>query len=197
MSPWFIAINKSFDRFEKIRVRARALVVFAVKGYRLKKVGVGCKIRGAHHIALGTNVSIGDYCWIEAIYTYKGIKFKPRLWIGDNVALSDFVHISCAHDINIGADCLIGSKVFIGDHNHGSTHNEIEILSVAPAKRALCDVMEITIGEKCWICDGVVILAGTQLAPCSIIAANSVVRLTVDRPALIAGAPARVIRYFD
>ena len=117
--------------------------------------------------------------------------------IGDNVALSDLSHISCVSDISIGANCLIGSKVYIGDHNHGSLSNQHEVLNIPPAHRCLGDIKSIFIGENSWICDGVVILAGTRLAAGTVVGANSVVRLSVERPALIAGVPARVIKYFD
>jgi acetyltransferase-like isoleucine patch superfamily enzyme len=111
--------------------------------------------------------------------------------------VSDLTHISCVSKIDIGDDCLIGSKVYIGDHSHGTLADTSEVLNIAPARRHLGDIGEVTIGAKTWICDGAVILAGTVLAQSSIVAANSVVRLKESRPALIGGVPARVIRYLD
>jgi acetyltransferase-like isoleucine patch superfamily enzyme len=55
----------------------------------------------------------------------------------------------------------------------------------------------IDIGAGTWICDGAVILAGTSVGAGSIIGANSVVKLRETRPALIAGAPAKVLRYLN
>jgi lipopolysaccharide O-acetyltransferase len=119
------------------------------------------------------------------------------LVLGSRVAISDFTHISCVERIEIGDDCLLGSKVYIGDHSHGSVADLEQIRDVAPAQRPLSDIAEIIIGEKTWIGDGAVILAGTRIARSSIVGANSVVRLKEERPALIAGVPARVIRYLD
>jgi acetyltransferase-like isoleucine patch superfamily enzyme len=148
-------------------------------------------------MTVGTEVRIGDFCWIEAVASYQGKRYRPRLIIGNRVDLSDLTHISCVEFIQIGDDCLLGSKIYIGDHHHGSVSNIGEIMNVAPAQRPLADISEIIIGEKTWICDGAVILPGTRIGRCSIVGANSVVRLQEDRPALIAGVPARVIRYLD
>ena len=66
-----------------------------------------------------------SFCYLEPLmekaisyHRYQQIKYHPMLNIGDNVALSDLSHISCVDDISIGANCLIGSKVYLGDHNH-------------------------------------------------------------------------------
>ncbi|MCF8008008.1 MAG: hypothetical protein K9K84_11440 [Methylovulum sp.] len=197
MASYFFFTNWLSDQSQKILVRCRSVCFFLIKGHKLKKLGRFTKIRGANWIKFGEGVCIGDFCWIEAVYKYQHKKYQPNLTIGDNVAISDLSHISCADSIFIGADCLIGSKVYIGDHNHGSLSNLNELLVTPPALRHLSDLMPISIGEKCWICDGVVILAGTQLAAGSVVGANSVVKIKSDRPALIAGIPAKIIKYLD
>ena len=166
-------------------------------GINFHKIGKLVKIRGVQNIQAGHRISIGDFCWVETINNYAGEKFTPSLKFGNNVSLSDFVHISCAAQIDIGDNCLIGSRVYIGDHSHGNPSDTKEILNVSPAKRPLGNISSISIGDNSWICDGAVILAGAKLASHSIIGANSVVKLQTNRPALIAGAPAKVIRYLD
>ena len=177
--------------------RLRAIAVYFRTGIRFAGVGRHAKVRGTAHMNVGARVSVGDFCWVEAIASYGGKRYRPRLIIGNGVALSDMTHISCVESIQIGDDCLLGSKIYIGDHNHGSVSDIGELLNVAPARRPLNDIAEIVIGEKTWICDGTVILPGTRIGRCSIVGANSVVRVQEDRPALIAGVPARVIRYLD
>ena len=61
----------------------------------------------------------------------------------------------------------------------------------------LADLDSIEVGAGTWICDGAVILEETKIAAGSVIGANSVVRLREDRAALIAGTPAKVLRYFN
>lgn len=185
------------DRGTVLARRLRATVMYFRTGIRFAAVGRHAKVRGTAHMTVGTKVRIGDFCWIEAVASYRGKQYRPRLVIGDRVALSDLTHISCVEVIQIGSDCLLGSKIYIGDHNHGSVSDIQELMDVAPAQRQLADISGIMIGEKTWICDGAVILPGTRIGRCSIVGANSVVRLQEDRPALIAGVPARVIRYLD
>ncbi|QMV20359.1 acyltransferase [Granulicella sp. 5B5] len=172
-------------------------MVYLFFGVRFRKFGKHSKLFGSDTVTVGTGVTVGDFCWIEAVTQYAGVSFTPNLTIGNRVAISDLTHISCVNKIILGDDCLIGSKVYIGDHSHGSVRDIEEILTVPPARRPLGDVGQISVGAMTWICDGVVILAGTEIAKSSIIAANSVVRLRESRPALIGGAPAKVIRYLD
>lgn len=197
MKPFFSLMGKLASLTGKVLPRLRALLFFMVSGIRFKKLGRMGKIMGRDSIQVGAGVTLGDFCWIEAVESYGGQRFSPVLKIADGVAISDLTHISCLKRIEIGADCLLGSKIYIGDHSHGSVTDLEQLRTVAPAKRPLGDAGEIVIGARTWICDGAVILAGTHIAASSIIAANSVVRLSVERPALIAGVPARVIRYLD
>ena len=109
------------------------------------------------------------------------------------MALSDFVHISAIKYISIGSGTLIGSKVYIGDHSHGHYQDsqkwklEKELI---PLLRPLADEEDIIIGNKCWIGDGVVILAGTDIGNNCVIGANSVVKGSFPPKSLIAGVPA-------
>ena len=146
---------------------------------------------------LGNSVTVGDGCWIEAVVRYGGQLYSPRLVIGDRVAMSNWSHISCAKEIILGEGCLIGSKVFIGDHSHGRAGTDGAGNMTIPSDMPLKDFDSIELGAGTWVCDGAVILAGTKVGPGSVIGANSVVRLKEERAALIAGAPARVVRYLN
>jgi len=178
--------------------RWRALLVRLFLGLNVSKLGFHVKFRGLAHCRFGRNLRIGDFCWIEAVVSYAGISYASELVIGDDVAISDLTHISCAQQIVIGDGCLLGSKIYVGDHTHGPV-DRFTTAEVAkrPALRALANAQAIHIGMNCWIGDGAIILGGTDLAAGSIVAANSVVRLKCDRPALLAGVPARIVRFLD
>lgn len=195
MKAWFNILSICFDCYTKALVVCRVFVFALLHGVRFKKLGQHVKIRGSRFFKVGRNVCVGDFCWIEAVHTYKSFHYSPSLIIGNRVALSDLCHISCAHRIVIGDDCLLGSKIYIGDHNHGSLNMDRLDLEMPPACRHLDDIAEVIIGDNCFICDGAVILAGTSLATGTIVGANSVVKLKTDRPALIAGVPAKIIKY--
>lgn len=186
-----------YDLLLKAGPRLRAKLYWILLGLPLKRIGKSPKLIGSNHYSIAPGVGIGDYAWLECISRYKGNNYSPRLIIGANTALSDFVHVSVAANVSIGSNVLIGSKVYIGDHSHGSTSADQFDCDSAPALRPLADIQKITIEDNVWIGDGVVILAGTKITKGSIIAANSVVRLQTQRASLIAGMPAKIIRDLD
>ncbi|CAJ5743966.1 acetyltransferase [Burkholderia pseudomallei] len=155
--------------------------------------GRASKIFGWRAIRVGKRATIGDACWIQAVERYGGQSFRPSISIGDDVHLSDAVHISAVSSIEIGNGCLLGSRIYIGDHAHGDSADGAH-RAMSPARRPLARVEPIRIGDDCWICDGAVILAGTRLAPGCIVAANAVVRLTADAACVIAGNPATIVK---
>jgi acetyltransferase-like isoleucine patch superfamily enzyme len=140
----------------------------------------------------GADISVGDNCWFEAITEYKGARFTPRLSLGSRTSFSSGVHISAVLGVTIHADCLFGSNVYIGDHSHGSTKAGRVRLDLPPASRPLEDAGEIVIGDRVWVGDGAVILAGTRIGDGCVVGANSVVKGTFPAGSLIVGAPARV-----
>ena len=195
-------IRRLFELRLRIVPRLRAAIYKALLGFPFRRVGKNLRLMGMDAMQIGRDLQVGDYCWIEAVKKYQGLSYMPLLSIGDEVSISSWSHISCAMSIRIGDGCLIGSKVYIGDHSHGlpkaeSLNGSQEHDVPSPAKEKLSKIDSIELGDGCWICDGAVILAGTKLSAGSVVAANSVVRTVSDRPAIIGGAPARVIRYLD
>jgi acetyltransferase-like isoleucine patch superfamily enzyme len=182
-------ITKLMNRFRGIFLAFFGKPHFQSIGKLNKIIGKNIKVE--------QGVSIGDFNWIQTVHKYGDEKFDSIILIGKNTKISDFVHISAVDSIRIGNDCLLGSKIYIGDHSHGDTKNLQEINNVAPSKRKLSNIESIEIGDNTWICDNAVILAGSSIHKCSIISANSVVKIKTNRPALIAGIPAKIIRYLD
>lgn len=187
----------------KVSKALKAKNISFLTGYKFKSVGRNFKFfikpynKKNYNLRIFANARVGDNCWVETVYHYEGSNFEPRLSVGDNICLSDNVHISCVFDINIGKDVLIGSKVYIGDHSHGSYKNgKYKLMS--PARKFLGDIDLIIIGDYCWIGDNSVILAGSDICAGCVIAANSVVKnLKVDKPSLIGGVPAKIIKVFE
>lgn len=52
----------------------------------------------------------------------------------------------------------------------------------------------ITIGEDCWLCGNVIVLAGVTIGNGSVVGAGSVVTKDVPPNCVVAGSPARIIR---
>jgi acetyltransferase-like isoleucine patch superfamily enzyme len=176
----------------------RAHVFLLIFNKKLKRVGRRMKLFGAKHINFGVGFCVGDHCWLEAVTNYRGERFYPSINIGSGVRLSDNVHISCVHSIEICDGVLIGSNVYIGDHSHGSTDSDLHgEFDIPPANRRLGDVESIYIGNNVWIGNGAVILAGAYIPDGSIVGANSVVKSKFQSRAIIAGVPAKEIRKIE
>jgi acetyltransferase-like isoleucine patch superfamily enzyme len=92
--------------------------------------------------------------------------------------------------VSIGDECLIGEYVSIRDADHGSD-------AATPMRLQAHRKAPIRIGRDVWIARGAVILKGVTIGDGAIVAANSVVTRDVPALAVVAGAPARIIKYRD
>jgi acetyltransferase-like isoleucine patch superfamily enzyme len=160
-------------------------------------VGADAVILGAAHISIGEGFVAGSHLWLEATSAHGGPD-QPIISIGKNVTLGDFVRISANARIRIGDDVLMGSKIYIADHNHG--HYDGDAPSdprESPHLRALSSGGEVTVGDRAWIGESVTILRGASIGDGSIIGANSVVTSSIPPLVIAVGSPARVIKRFD
>ncbi len=157
---------------------------------RFAKVGM---LHDPDRISIGEYCSFQDYLYLTAWKNYAGIHFDPIITIGNNGDFGAFNHISCINRIEIGDNCLTGKWVTITDNDHGST--DFMTLRKAPAKRKLYSKGPIVIGNNVWIGDKATVLANVTIGDGAIIAANSVVIKDVPAYSIVAGNPARVVKY--
>ena len=146
---------------------------------------------------MGENFSAGDGFWLEAITDFEGEKFSPTLAIGDNVIISFWGHIAAVNHLEIGSGTLIGSKVIITDHNHGSYGSELHSSPDIPPAHRFLSRGRVVIGKNVWIGDGVVVAPGSEIGDGSIIGANAVVIGRIPSYTIAAGVPARPIKRYD
>ena len=155
---------------------------------RSKKLKIG-------YLSFVDNLKVGNY---NTIYEYVIIK---------NVELGDFTYISKNSEImntNIGKFCSIGeqSKIGLGIHpiNYISTHpifysirkqSQISFTNINLSD----EYKETCIGNDVWVGARVLIIDGVTIGNGAIIAAGSIVTKDVPAYAIVAGVPARVIRY--
>lgn len=162
------------------------------------RVGSSPRLRGLAHMRIGRNFSAGDHLWLEAVTTYAGHTHSPELILGDDINLSDSVHIACLHRIHIGDGLLAGSNVLISDHTHGSYSGPNQSSpDTIPTSRPLHSSGEVILGRNVWLGDGVCVLAGAQIGDGAIIGANSIVRGIIPPATIAVGAPARVVRRWN
>jgi acetyltransferase-like isoleucine patch superfamily enzyme len=153
----------------------------------------GCgKFKNPHYISIGDNVIINERHRFEAWDSYLEDTFSPQIIIGNNVCFNTDIHIGCINKIVIGDNCLFGSRIYITDHDHGTTSSSD--LSLPPIQRKLYSKGPVIIENNVYVGEGVAILSGVTIGENSIIATNAVVTKSVPKNSLVGGVPARVIK---
>jgi acetyltransferase-like isoleucine patch superfamily enzyme len=162
------------------------------------KIGESPYIRGAKSITIGSRFVAGKNLWLEAIHKYEDNHYHPKIIVGNNVSLSDSVHIAATNSIVLGDGVLVGSRVLITDHNHGIYSGQVQSEpGQPPSKRKLSANRGVFIGCNVWIGDGVIVLPGSHIGEGSIIGANSVVTGGIPSKCIAIGSPARPVRSYD
>jgi acetyltransferase-like isoleucine patch superfamily enzyme len=149
------------------------------------------RLVGGQHIFIGNRVSIFWGARVEAVTSYGGRAYFPRIEIGNGVAIGQNFHCTCSKHIKIGENTAITANVTITD-----THHSYENIAI-PIESADLISDSVYIEHSCIIFNGAVILPGTRIGCHSVVGANSVVKGKFDDYCVIAGNPARVIKRYD
>jgi len=142
----------------------------------------GVRIRYA--LCRGLFKKIGKNVWIAP-----GARFGTgdTVEIGDNSGLGENCYISYA---KIGNNVLMGPDFMYLPFNHKFDRTDI------PMKvQGRTEAETLVIGDDVWIGARVVVMPGIKIGKGSIIGAGSVVTKDVPEYAIVAGSPAKVIRY--
>ena len=122
---------------------------------------------------------------------------KKTLFIGRNCEIGDNVHIVAHQSVMIGNNCLLASKIFISDTNHGDYSGDNQASPEVPPNERVLTTRPVTIGNNVWIGENVCILPGVSIGNGSIIGANSVVNRDVPENSIAVGAPAKVVKIYN
>jgi acetyltransferase-like isoleucine patch superfamily enzyme len=181
---------------QTLRSKSFPLKKIEIKSF--KKLGVNFIfgndyiIKNEKYITIGDNFSCSDRFRIEAWDDYQGEHFCPEIIIGNNVCFNTDIHIGCINRIEIGDDCLFGSRIYITDHDHGGTSRDD--IYITPIRRKLISKGPVIIEKNVYVGEGAAILSGVRIGENSIIATNAVVTKDVAKNTVVAGVPARVIK---
>lgn len=167
----------------------------------IENVNVQCKAENSNRIVL----TVGDNCMLYGNYVFEipkgNIKIGSRTFIGGGLFL-------CINEITIGDDVMISWGCTVADNNSHSLIFEERKNDVMDWKRGIeenktgfykdwsnVSSAPITICNKVWIGFNSIILKGVTIGEGAIVAAGSVVTKDVPPYAIVAGNPARIVKY--
>ncbi len=191
-------IEKLFFLLENYRERKiysdKKAILFKSVGSNFN-MGKDYRISGPQYMEIGNSFWCLNRLRLEAIDSYNNENFAPVIKIGDNVNINNDVHIACINRIEIGDNCLLASRIYISDHDHGSFNDES--LKIAPSKRQLISKGPVIIKNNVWIGEGAAILANVTIGENSIVATNAVVTKDVPPNCIVGGIPAKIIKRIE
>ncbi|MYZ39611.1 acyltransferase [Streptomyces sp. MnatMP-M17] len=166
---------------------------------RFRRIGTGTRLAfpqgtvfGEPWIELGEHCVIGEHVTLTA-GMMPGLDLGPEtvLTLGNGVVLGRGSHVIADTTVTIGADTYCGPYVYITSTNHSYDDPKVPVGKQWPRMEP------VEIGPGCWLGTGAVILPGARLGRNVVVAAGAVVRGEVADHAVVAGAPARVVRSWD
>jgi acetyltransferase-like isoleucine patch superfamily enzyme len=131
-------------------------------------------------------IRFGRFVWIgdgTKIRCHEGL-----VEIGEKTVMGQECTISAYQNVRIGEQCVIADRTMFIDFDHGIVEVERPIRLQGIYKR------DVEVGSNVWIGYGACILRGVSVGDNSVIGTNAVVTKDVPANAVVAGAPARVVR---
>jgi len=136
---------------------------------------------------------IGQGVRLSARTTFSGARAAPEppiISIGEGTYIGHRVVLRAGRKLTIGRRCYFASNVFLsGDPGH-PLDPERRRSEPAPLE----SLSTIEIGDDVWIAEGAAVIGEVRIGDGAVVAARAVVTKDVPPRALVAGAPARVVR---
>jgi acetyltransferase-like isoleucine patch superfamily enzyme len=129
---------------------------------------------GGHHSMIGPDLYIGNG---------KNIKMGSGCRINENVYLEK---------VTLGNDVLIAPHVSILSRMHAFDRTDVPI-----SQQGYSEELEVIISDDVWIGRNAVVLPGVTIGRGAIVGAGAVVTRSVPDFAIVAGVPAKIIRFRD
>ena len=114
--------------------------------------------------------------------------FNHALSIDDNSGIGEFSEIY--GDVRIGKDVMMGTNCIIYTRNHA-----FEQVDIPMRKQGFSEVKPVIIDDDVWIGGRVTILPGVHIGRGAVIGAAAVVTKDVPKYAVVAGNPAKVLKF--
>ena len=143
---------------------------------------------GGVKLEIGRNARVRFGRWVWIGHGTKIRCHEGEVRIGDKTVLGQECTISAYQHVSIGEQCVVADRVMLIDFDHNVAEVERPIRVQGIYKR------DVRVGNNVWIGYGAQILRGVSVGDNAIVGASAVVTKDVPANAVVAGAPARVIR---
>jgi len=160
-------------------------------------LGSGSSVYWSKLNGKGGSIRIGDQCILHCRINFDHpsgcVDVGDRCFIGSSLLV-------CHTSIKIANDVIISWGVTIVDHDSHSVlpeHRIRDVVDWAHGRKGWTQVRiaPVTIDDQVWIGFGACILKGVHIGRGAVIAAQSVVTRDVPPGAIVAGNPARIVRF--
>jgi acetyltransferase-like isoleucine patch superfamily enzyme len=167
--------------------------------YRFRRIGYGTRLAFPQGTVFGERwIELGDHCVVGQHVTLTAGMMPdldlgpgPVLRIGDGVVLGRGSHVVGDLPVTIGDDVFCGPYVYVTSTNHSYDDPHQPVGKQWPRSAP------VEIGAGSWLGAGALVLPGARLGRNTVVAAGSVVRGEVPDHAVVAGAPAKIVRRWD
>lgn len=166
--------------------------------------GTNVVLRHPRKIRIADDVAIDDGCVLDAKGSgNRGIEIGSRVFLGrhtllackeGDIVLEDGVNVSyncaifSASSVRIGAETLLAAYCYLVGGGHDFDRADMPVVQQPRPSRG------IVVGPGGWLGAGAIVLDGVTIGPSAVVGAHAVVTRDVPPFAIVAGAPARVVR---
>jgi acetyltransferase-like isoleucine patch superfamily enzyme len=148
------------------------------------------RIDGAQFIRIGAHSTVDRFGWLSALDSYAGVQFHPEIFLGNDVHIGRYCCITAISNVVIEDGCLLSEHVYVSDHGHGMDPQEGLLV-----EQKLVSKGPVSIGAHTFVGYRACILPGVILGKHCIVGANSVVTHSFPDFSVVAGSPAKLIKF--
>lgn len=139
----------------------------------------------------GNRVVVGDGTTIDSFVKIKFAGGRGDVEIGACCYLNSGVVIYSGNGVKLGTGVLVAANTTFAATNHAYRERHRTIIE----QRFMPSRGGIVVGDDCWLGANCVLLDGTRLGQGCVVAAGTVIRGAWPDYAVIAGNPAKIVRY--
>jgi acetyltransferase-like isoleucine patch superfamily enzyme len=169
-------------------------------------IGRNVVFRSPANLRIGNNVTIDDNCLIEArgageqgviiednVLINRNCMIQAKsgsIRIGRGTSIGSYSMVTSLAGVDIGEFVLTGGRCYFSAGAYGFDDLEKPIIEQGPYAKG-----PITIGSKSYFGAGAMVVGGITVGIGAVVGAGSVVVKDVDAYAIVAGVPAKLLRY--